>query len=69
MVVSIKRAADGRRQRSQQIIDREVRGQERILAKHLNRHEWEDFCDLDKPRKRTYLKGKTESNDLSKEGG
>ena len=28
-----------------------------------------DFCDFDKPCKRSYQKGKIESNDQSKEGG
>ena len=59
-VVSIKRAADGRRQRSREIIDeeRKIQGQERILGEHLERT---DFCDFENPRKRAYHKGKIES--------
>ena len=70
-IVSVKRAADGRRQRSRKIIGEERRkqGQERILVEHFDGLERNDFCDFDKPRKRAYPKGKIESNEQSKEGG
>ena len=66
-IVSIKRAADGRRK----IIDgeRKVQGQERILAEHLDELERSDFCNFEKLRKRACQKGKIESNKQSKEGG
>ena len=48
--------------------EREIQGQERILAEHLDGLERNDFCNFDKPRKRAYQKGKTESNEQSKEG-
>ena len=52
-MASIKKAADGRRQRSRKIIDeeRKVQGQEQILAKHLVGLERNDFSDFDKQRK------------------
>ena len=70
-IVSIKRAADGRSQKNRRIIDeeRKVRGQKRILAKHLDGLERNNFCDFDKPRKRAYQKEEIESNEQSKEGG
>ena len=47
-----------------------LQGQERIFAEHLDRLESNDFCDLEKPRKRVYLKEKIESNEQTrKEGG
>ena len=69
-MVSIKRAADGRRQRSREIID-ETREKYRannvwILAEHFERSE---FCDFEKPLKQAHQKGKIESNEQSKEGG
>ena len=48
---------------------RKVRGQEQILAEHLDELERSDFFDFDKPQKCTYQKGKLESNEQSKEGG
>ena len=39
------------------------------LAEHLDGLERSDFCDIDKPRKRAYAKGKIESNEQSEEGG
>ena len=62
------RLSDERRQRNRKIIDEErrVQGQERILAKHLDRFERNDFCDFDKPRKHACQKGKIESNKRSK---
>ena len=70
-IISVKRAANGRRQRSQKIIneERKVQGQERILAEPLDRLEKNNFCDFDKPQKCTYQKGKIVSNEQSKEGG
>ena len=70
-IVSVKRAADERRQRIRKIIDeeRKVQGQERILAEHLNGLERNDDCDFDRLRKRAYQKGKIVSNEQSKEGG
>ena len=49
-MAGIKKAADGRRQRSRKVIDeeRKVQGQEQILAEQLERN---DFSDLDKERK------------------
>ena len=44
-------------------------GQERILAKHLDGLERNDFCDFEKPHKRVYQKGKIESNEQSIDGG
>ena len=49
--------------------ERKVQGQERILAKHLDELERNDFCDFNNPRQRSYQKGKSESNEQSKEGG
>ena len=48
-VISINRAADGRRQRNRKIIDkkRKVQGQERILAEHLDGLKRSDFCDFE----------------------
>ena len=68
-VVSVKRAADGKKQRSRKIIDeeRKVLGQELILAEHLDRLERNNFCDFDKPRKRAYQKGKIELNKQRRE--
>ena len=70
-IVSVKRAADGRRQRGRKIIDekRKVQGQERIFAEHLDGLERNDFCDFEKLLKRACQKGKIESNEQSKEGG
>ena len=44
-------------------------GQEQILAEYLDRLKSNDFCDFEKLLKRTYQKGKIESNEQSKEGG
>ena len=70
-IVSIKRAADGKRKRSWTIFDekREVQGEEQILAEHLDGLERSGFCDFDKPHKCAYQKGEIESNEQSKEGG
>ena len=58
------------REEGKSLIKREkVHGQERILAEHLDGLKRNDFCDFDKPRKRSYQKGKTESNEQNKEGG
>ena len=65
-------AADGRRQRSREIIDEKIKtdpGQEQIFAEHLDGLERSDFCDFDKLRKRACQKAKIESNEQSKEGG
>ena len=40
-----------------------------MLAEHLDGLERDDFCDFDRPQKRTYQKGKIESNEQNKEGG
>ena len=48
---------------------RKVQGQKQILAEHLDGLERNGFGDFEKPRKRTYQKGKIESNEQSKEGG
>ena len=47
-IVSVKRAADGRRQRSRKVINekRKVQGQKRILAEHLDRLERNGFVIL-----------------------
>ena len=71
-IVSVKRTADGRSQRSRKIIDEErekYRAKKRILAEHLDGLERNDFCDFDGPSKRTYQKGKIKSNEQSKEKG
>ena len=70
-IMNVKRAADGRRQRSWKIVDEEkkVQSQERILVKHLHGLERSNFCDFDKPCKRAYRREKIESNEQSKEGG
>ena len=69
-IVSVKRAADGRRQRSREIIDEK---REKYGAKNgslwNNSTDSNDFCDFDKPQKRAYQKGKIESNERSKVGG
>ena len=44
-------------------------GKEPILAEHLDGLERNDFCDLEKSRKRACQKGKIESNQQGKEGG
>ena len=61
-IVSVKRAADRRRQRGRKIIneERKVQGQERIVAEHLGGLEKNHFCDFDRPHKRAYQKGKIE---------
>ena len=46
-----------------------IQSQERILAKHHDGLERNEFCDFDKPCKRVYQKGKIEPNEQSKEGG
>ena len=58
-IVSVERAADGRRPRGRKIIneEREVQDQEQILAEHLDGLERNGFCDFDKPQKRAYQKG------------
>ena len=49
-IVSVNRAADGRWQRGQKIIDgeRKEQGQEQILAEHLDGLEKSDFCDFER---------------------
>ena len=49
--------------------EKSTEGQEWILVEHLDGLKRNDFCDFDKPRKRSYQKGKIESNEQSKEGG
>ena len=68
-IVSAKRAADRRTQRSRKIIDEE---REKYIAKNgFLRNTTTDsnetiFCDFDKPRKRAYQKQKIKSNEQSK---
>ena len=51
------------------IIDKKkARGQERILAEHLDGLERNDFCHFDKPRKRAYQKKKIKPTS-KKQGG
>ena len=47
--------------------ERKEQGQEQILAEHLYGLKMSDFCDFEKSRKHAYQKGKTESNEQSKE--
>ena len=46
-----------------------MKGQERILAEHLDGLERSDVSDIDKPRKHAYQKIKIEYNEQSKEEG
>ena len=71
-VVSIKRTADGRRKRCRKVIDlkrekyRAKNGSMRNASTDLK---GATFVTLKTQHKRTYQKGKLESNEQSKEGG
>ena len=69
-MVSINRAADGRRQRSRKIvIKREKRtGPTTDPCRTPQQTRKENFCDFVKPCKRAYQKGKIESNKAKLEG-
>ena len=69
--VSVKRAADGRRQRSRKIIDEEreeYRAKNRSLRNTSTDSKGAAFVILI-DHASTYQKGKIESNEQSKEGG
>ena len=70
-IVSTKRAADGRKQKSTEIIDeqREKYRTKNVSLRILDGLGRNGFCDFDKPQKRACQKGKIESNEQSKEGG
>ena len=63
-IISIKKATDGRRQTSREIIEEK---REKYRAK--NRLKRNDFCDLEKPCKHAYQKGKIEFIEQSKKRG
>ena len=68
-IVSAKRTADRRRQRSRKIITEEkgkYTAKNGSTKEHLERN---DSCDFEKSHKRTRQKEMTESNEQSKEGG
>ena len=46
-----------------------MKGQERILPKHVNKLEMSDACDFKKPCKRIFQKIEVESIEQDKEGG
>ena len=69
-IISIKRAADGRRQRSREVIDEEKStGPKTDPCGTPRRTRKERLCDFGKPHKRAYQKGKIEFNEQSKDGG
>ena len=71
-IVSIKRAADTRRQRSREIIDQEkekYRAKNGSLQNISTDSKEMTFCNFDKLCKHAYQKGKIESNEQSKERG
>ena len=71
-IVSVKTAADGRRQRGQKIIDEErekYRAKNGSLRNTSTDSKKNDSCDFEKPHRRASQKEKIESNEQSKEEG